>query len=192
MSDVGPMDGTIDLNFGGVEGIAGGQSIPIPAGVYTYRIDDPHLATASGSSARGIQFVPTVMDEGEFSGRSGRQEWWNIPNRDGTDPKKYETSMGFLRGKLEAVYGVIPDDFKLSVKDLAGRTFIGVTIITVDPKFGEQNKIITYLHPGTDTSGIIVPKNPIPENRGTGGGTAPTNGSTPATSGAPARGQFRL
>lgn len=185
-------DDSIDLNFSGVSPIEGGFS-PIPAGIYKLLIHEPSLEASANGNGRNITFN-AVVGEGEYMGRNVRKMVWFIPNRPQGDApaealKKHESTMGFLMGKLQAVYGTIPENFKLNVRDLAGREFLAVVVIKTSPQYGDQNDIASYLPPGADVSKIHVPTEPIQDRRN-GGAAAGASTALPAT---PARpGMFKI
>lgn len=167
MSDM--TDGIIDLNFGGVEAIEGGFQ-PIPAGIYKFIIHEPTLEESKAKTGMNIKFSAVVAD-GDHIGRSLRQSWFvpNAPQNPNEEAvKKYKTTMGFLLSKLQSVYGTLPENYKLNIRDMAGREFVSVVVIKTSAQFGDQNDVITYLPPGSDVSKIHVPSEPIQDRRTNG------------------------
>lgn len=166
MSD---FDEGIDLDFGGIDSITG--FVPVPTGAYVLRITEAKVVPTNDGTGRNVEVTMQVA-EGELEGRSIGKERWYVPNRAVQDSKKFETTSGYFKGRLEAVYGKkIGDSFKLNVRELSGMQFKGVVLL-VDEGYGPQNKVSAHLPMSTDLSNVHVPAPSAPRPKpGNGGGT---------------------
>lgn len=165
MSDMtaGMGDQYIDLDLGGIEAIHG--FIPVPTAVYVLQITDASV-TPTQKGGRQIEKRDRIA-EGPMEGRSVGIDRIFIPDRDSQDPKAYETTAGYFKGKLEAITGR-PYAGRLSVRELVGMKYKAIVQL-VDEGYGPQNKITAYLPMSADTAGIVLPQATATRPRAAGG-----------------------
>lgn len=165
MSDEG-----IDLDFGGIDSITG--FVPVPTGAYVLEFTAAEIVPTKDNTGHNCE-VQMKVAEGELAGRSIGKDRWYIPNRVVQEQKKYETTAGYFKGRLEAVYDrPIEGHFKFNVKELPGMKFKGIVML-VDEGYGPQNKITAYLPMKTDLSNVHIPTPSAPRSKpGNGGGSS--------------------
>lgn len=175
----------IDLNFGGVDSITG--FVPVPSGAYALTISRAKIVQTKDKTGHNVQVTIKVI-EGEHAGQSIGIDIWYVPNKKVQTPKKYETTAGFFKGRLEAVYDApVPDDFRLNVQDLLDKKFKGIVVLQ-DEGYGPQSKVTTYLPYSADLSNVVIPAPSARTQQRTNGGGSPTQ--TPSGGGQP--GTFRI
>ncbi len=168
MSSMGSDEG-IDLDFGGVEAITG--FVPVPTGAYTLTITDASVEPTKDGTGKNV-VVRMKVAEGPLEGRSIGMDRWYVPNRLVQEAKKYETTAGYFKGRLEAVFDKpIGDSFKLNVREMPGIKFKGIVML-VDEGFGPQNKVSAYLPISADLANVVIPQASTPRQQSNGGGAA--------------------
>lgn len=159
MSDMG---GSIDLDFGGVESITG--FVPVPSGAYVLEFTEASVEPTKDTTGKNV-VVQARVAEGPLAGRSVGKDFWYVPNRLVQEQKKYETTAGYFKGRLEAIYDrPFEGQIKFNVKDLPGMKFKAIVMLE-DTGYGPQNKITAYLPMNTDLSNVRIPAPSAPRQR---------------------------
>lgn len=165
MSDVGSGEG-IDLDFGGVSAITG--FVPVPTGAYTLMFRDVTIESTKDNTGKNV-VVSMVVCDGPLEGRTIGKDRWYVPNRLVQEAKKYETTAGYFKGRLEAVFDKpIGDSFKLNVREMVGMKFKGIVML-VDEGYGPQNKVTAYLPLSADLANVVIPAPSAPRQPSNGG-----------------------
>lgn len=175
-SDSGDFGGDgIDLDFGGIDSITG--YVPVPTGAYVIEFVSASISLTKDKTGQNVEVTMRVGD-GPLAGRHIGKDFWYVPNKKVQDPKKYATTAGFFKGRLEAIYGrEIDGQFRFNVKELPGMRCKGIVTL-VDEGYGPQNKISSYLSMDTDLSNVVLPQPTQPRARkGDNGGGDTGDGS---------------
>ncbi len=168
MSNMGSDEG-IDLDFGGIDAITG--FVPVPTGAYVLTFTDAVIEPTKDNTGRNVVVSMKVAD-GPLQGRSIGKDRWYVPNRLVQEAKKYETTAGYFKGRLEAVYDkAIGSEFKLNVREMPGMKFKGIVML-VDEGYGPQNKVTAYLPLSTDLANVVIPQPSAPRQQQSNGGSA--------------------
>lgn len=162
----------IDLDFTGVDSISG--YVPVPRGPYVIEFVSAKVSPTKDKTGQNVEVTMKVADHPEnpekLRGRAVGKDFWYVPNKAVQEAKKYETTAGFFKGRLEAIYDrSIDGSFKFNVRDLPTRKCKALVIVE-DNGYGPQNNVTAYLPMSTDLSNVVMPE-PTASRRGNSNNT---------------------